>query len=70
MLCKRKLKGVVSLRSLVLADDDTLVSELMHTDVMSVPVTMDQEMVSNIFKRYGLLAMRLLVLLILLAAVI
>ena len=50
-------KGVVSLRSLVLADDDTLVSELMHTDVMSVPVTMDQEMVSNIFKRYGLLAM-------------
>lgn len=52
-----KLKGVVSLRSLVLADDDTLVSELMHTDVMSVPVTMDQEMVSNIFKRYGLLAM-------------
>ena len=54
---KRKLKGVVSLRSLVLADDDTLVSELMHTDVMSVPVTMDQEMVSNIFKRYGLLAM-------------
>ena len=54
---KRKLKGVVSLRSLVLADDDTLVSELMHTDVMSVPVTMDQEMVSNIFKRYGLPAM-------------
>lgn len=54
---KRKLKGVVSLRSLVLADDDTSVSELMHTDVISVPVTMDQEMVSNIFKRYGLLAM-------------
>ena len=47
---KRKLKGVVSLRSLVLADDDTSVSELMHTDVISVPVTMDQEMVSNILR--------------------
>lgn len=54
---KRKLKGVVSLRSLVLADEDTLVSELMQTEVMSVMVNTDQEMVSNIFKRYGLLAM-------------
>lgn len=54
---KRKLKGVVSLRSLVLADEDTLVRDIMHTDVMSIAVTTDQEMVSNIFKRYGLLAM-------------
>lgn len=54
---KRKLKGVVSLRSLVLADEDTLVGDIMHTDVMSIAVTTDQEMVSNIFKRYGLLAM-------------
>lgn len=54
---KRKLIGVVSLRALVLADDDTPVSELMHTEFMSVNVTTDQETVSNIFKRYGLLAM-------------
>lgn len=54
---KRKLKGVVSLRSLVLADEDTLVRDIMHTDVISIAVTTDQEMVSNIFKRYGLLAM-------------
>lgn len=54
---KRKLKGVVSLRALVLADEETLVRDIMHTDVVSVTVTTDQEMVSNMFKRYGLLAM-------------
>ncbi len=54
---KRKLKGVVSLRSLVLADSDELVGDLMKEVVMSVPVNMDQEMVSNLFKRYDLLAM-------------
>ena len=54
---KRKLKGVVSLRALVLAEDETLVRDIMHTDVVSVTVTTDQEMVSNMFKRYGLLAL-------------
>ena len=54
---KRKLIGVVSLRSLVMADYDEKVSEIMQSDVMSVSVFADQEEVSNQFKRYGMLAM-------------
>ncbi len=54
---KRKLTGVVSLKSLVMADELTPVTEIMHSDVMSVSVLTDQEEISNIFKRYGLLAL-------------
>ncbi len=54
---KRQLVGAVSLRSLVMAEEDQLVSELMHSEVMSISVFTDQEEVSNIFKRYGLLAL-------------
>ena len=53
----RQLIGVVSLKSLIMAEPDTLVEELMHTEVMSVSVLTDQEEVSNVFKRYGLLAL-------------
>ncbi len=53
----RMLLGVVSLRSLVMADEDTLVEEIMHDDPMSINVLTDQEEVSNIFKRYGILAL-------------
>lgn len=54
---QRKLIGVVSLKSLVLANGSQKVSDVMHTEVMSVSVTADQEEVSNIFTRYGLLAL-------------
>ena len=53
----RSLIGVVSLKALIMAEPDTLVEDLMHTEVMSVSVLTDQEEVSNIFKRYGLLAL-------------
>lgn len=53
----RTLLGVVSLRALVMADGDELVSDIMHGDPMSVNVLTDQEEVSNIFKRYGILAL-------------
>ena len=46
---KRKLTGVVSLKSLVMADESTPVTEIMHADVMSVSVLTDQEEISNIF---------------------
>ncbi|MDO4553491.1 MAG: magnesium transporter [Bacillota bacterium] len=54
----RKLIGIVSLRSLVVAEDDVAVESLMHTeDMISVNVLDDQEAVSNLFKRYGFLAL-------------
>ncbi len=52
----RKLDGIVSLRSLVVADDDTKVSELMNKDYVYVNVYDDQEEVAETFKKYGFLA--------------
>ncbi|MBR2620554.1 MAG: magnesium transporter, partial [Firmicutes bacterium] len=54
---KRHLIGAISLRSLVMAEETDRVSDLMHSEVMSISVFTDQEEVSNIFKRYGLLAL-------------
>ena len=52
----RKLEGIVSLRSLVVADDDTKVTDLMNTDYVYVSVYDDQEEVAETFKKYGFLA--------------
>ncbi len=52
----RKLQGIVSLRTLVISDDDTPISELIREDVVSVNVYADQEEVSEMFQRYGFLA--------------
>lgn len=52
----RKLEGIVSLRSLVIHDDDMKISELMSTDYVYVNVYDDQEEVSESFKKYGFLA--------------
>lgn len=53
----RMLLGVVSLRALVMSDGDEIVADIMHDDPMSINVLTDQEEVSNIFKRYGILAL-------------
>ncbi len=52
----RKLLGIVSLRTLVISDDEKLIVDFMHTDIVRVNVYDDQEEVSDIFKRYGFLA--------------
>ncbi len=52
----RRLIGIVSLKTLVIKDDDIKISELMHEDYVSVNVYDDQEEVSEMFKRYGYLA--------------
>lgn len=52
----RKLEGIVSLRSLVTSDDDILISDLMHEDFIKVNVYDDQEEVSDVFRRYGYMA--------------
>ena len=52
----RKLVGVVSLRSLVLANENTKVSDIMKEDIIFAHVDDDQEEVSELFKKYGFIA--------------
>jgi magnesium transporter len=51
------LQGVVGLRSLVVAFPETTIEAVMDTNVVSVPVTADQEDCARTLSRYGLLAL-------------
>lgn len=51
------LEGTVSLRALLLSDPDTLIGDLMGTDVVSVHTDEDQEEAARIMDRYDLLAL-------------
>lgn len=53
----RKLIGIVSLSTLVVADDNQRIMDIMHTDFVYVNVDDDREEVSEDFKKYGFLAM-------------
>ena len=53
----RKLIGIVSLSTLVVADDNRRIMDIMHTDYVCVNVYDDREDVSEDFKKYGFLAM-------------
>ena len=52
----RHLKGIVSLRDLVISPPDTPLSEIMARDVVSVHTDTDQEEVGRTIQRYDLLA--------------
>ena len=52
----RKLIGIVSLSTLVVADDNRRIMDIMHTDYVCVNVYDDREDVSEDFKKYGFLA--------------
>ncbi len=53
----RTLVGLVSVKDLLLAkDDDTLIEELMETNVISVSTLTDQEEVARMFAKYNFLA--------------
>lgn len=53
----RKLIGVVPLRTLICANDEDTIAELMQDDVVSVQTVDDQEEVANIFKKYNWMAL-------------
>lgn len=53
----RHLQGMTSLRDLILAKPDTLLSEIMHRDVISVRVDDNREFVANELARYDFLVM-------------
>lgn len=52
----RKLLGTVSLRRLVLSDEDATIEEIMHADAVRVGTSDDQELVADLFKKYDLMA--------------
>jgi Mg2+ transporter MgtE len=52
---ERHLMGIVSLRSLVVAEPGTHLRDLMDSDVIKVNVEMDQEKVAQIISKYDLL---------------
>lgn len=53
----RKLIGIVSLRSLVISDYSKKISDIMNDDIIFSYVDDDQEDTSNLFKKYGYIAM-------------
>ena len=54
---RRRLVGALGLRDLVLADADTLIGDLMDTDVFSARVDADQEEVARLIREADLLAL-------------
>ncbi len=53
----RKLFGIISLRSLVVSESNTPISDLVETDFVAVNVMEDQEEVYEKFRKYGYLAL-------------
>ncbi len=53
----RVLQGVVGLRDLVVAAPETVIEAMMDPNVVSVPVTADQEFCARTLSRYGFLAL-------------
>ena len=51
-----QLTGVMSLRDLIIANEDTLIRDIMSDRVVSVKVTDDQEGIAHIMKDYNFLA--------------
>lgn len=54
---EKHLKGVVSLRDLILADPELTLEDVMLTDVKKVDANMDQEDVAKVFEKYGFLGL-------------
>ncbi|WP_233569513.1 magnesium transporter [Falsibacillus albus] len=53
---ERRLAGVISLRDLIVSDDETMIHEIMYSKVVSVSVGEDQEAVAKKMKDYNFLA--------------
>lgn len=52
----RKLEGIVSLKDIILADEDKKIKDLMEEDILSITTMDDQEEVAEKFKKYDLLS--------------
>ena len=54
---QRKLEGEIAIRKLILSEPDTLLSELMDTNVKSVQTLTDKEETAFLFRKYNLISM-------------
>ncbi len=54
---RRKLLGSVSLRSLIIANPEEEISEIMQTNIITVTTDTDKETVANLLKKYDLIAL-------------
>ncbi len=54
---KRKLKGVVTAKELLLADENATIRDIMEDNVISVNTWEDKEVVADLFDKYDLLAL-------------
>lgn len=52
----KRLEGIVSLKNLVLSEQDHLVKEIMNEEFISVQTHEDQEIIAEIFKKYDFLS--------------
>ena len=53
----RKLIGIVSVKDLLIAQDDTLISDIMETNLIYVDTLEDKEVVAHQFQKYDILAL-------------
>ncbi|WP_205599234.1 magnesium transporter [Oceanobacillus halotolerans] len=53
----KRLVGVVSLRDLIIADENTLIEEIMSEKIVSVSVAKDQEEIAQMMRDYDFLAL-------------
>lgn len=56
VLENRKLIGIVTAKDLMTLNDDTIIEDIMETEIISVNTHTDQEEVARQFSKYGLLA--------------
>ena len=54
---ERRLAGVLSTRDLILAQPDTKLFQIMRSDVVTLPVEMDQEDVARVMKQHRFMAL-------------
>ena len=54
---KSKLIGIVTIKSLLLSDEDETIENIMETNVISVTTLTDQEEVAQLFNKYDFLAL-------------
>ncbi len=57
---KHKLLGIVTVKNLLIASENTVVSEIMKRDYIYVNANDDKEVAANLFRKYGLIAIPVL----------
>ena len=54
---QRKLEGTISIRRLILSENNTLIKDIMDTDIIKINTFDDQEEIAELFKKYDYTSM-------------